>query len=34
MTLGMRLIAGRDFEARDSSSAPKVAIVNRSFVQR
>ena len=33
-TMGMGLIAGRDFDARDSSSAPKVAIVNRSFVRR
>jgi predicted permease len=32
-TLGMPLIAGRDFEARDTSSAPKVAIVNPSFVR-
>ena len=32
-TLGMPLIAGRDFDMRDSSAAPKVAIVNRSFVR-
>jgi predicted permease len=33
-TVGMPLIAGRDFEMRDSRSAPKVAIVNRSFVRQ
>ena len=33
-TMGMRLIAGRDFETRDSSSSAKVAIVNGSFVRQ
>ena len=33
-TMGMGLVAGRDFDSRDSSLAPKVAIVNRSFVRR
>ena len=33
-TMGVELIAGRDFDSRDSSGAPKVAIVNRPFVRR
>jgi predicted permease len=32
-TMGITLIAGRDFDDRDVSAAPKVAIVNRTFVQ-
>ena len=30
-TLGIRLLAGRDFAERDRESAPKVAIVNETF---
>jgi len=33
-TLGMPLIAGREFDSRDASTAPKVAIVNRVFARR
>ena len=33
-TMGVELIAGRDFEQRDSSQAPRVAIVNRAFARR
>jgi predicted permease len=33
-TLGVTLLAGRDFDARDSSHAPQVAIVNRTFARR
>ena len=33
-TLGIRLLAGRDFTPRDSASAPRVAIVNPSFVRQ
>jgi putative ABC transport system permease protein len=32
--MGMALLAGRDFQAGDSESAPKVALVNQSFVRR
>ena len=32
-TLGIRLIAGREFTERDSASAPKVAIVNQTFAR-
>jgi predicted permease len=32
-TIGMKLLAGRDFEARDSRVAPRVAIVNRAFAR-
>jgi predicted permease len=32
-TMGMTLLAGRDFDARDSRAAPKVAIVNRTFTR-
>ena len=31
-TMGMPLIAGRDFTASDNTTAPKVAIVNEAFV--
>jgi predicted permease len=33
-TMGMRLIAGRDFTVRDSKNAPNVAMVNRVFARR
>lgn len=33
-TIGMRLLAGRDFDARDSLSASSVAIVNETFARR
>ena len=33
-TLGTPVVAGRDFHASDSASAPRVAIVNRTFVKR
>jgi predicted permease len=33
-TLGTPLVAGRDFNASDSASAPRVAIVNRTFAKR
>ena len=33
-TLGVTLLAGRDFDARDSAGAPKVAIVNPTFARR
>jgi predicted permease len=33
-TLGIPLVAGRDFTARDRAGAPPVAIVNESFVRR
>jgi predicted permease len=33
-TMGVRLIAGRWFEARDDASAPAVIIVNRTVIQR
>ena len=33
-TLGTPLAAGRDFNASDSASAPRVAIVNQTFVKR
>lgn len=33
-TMGIILNAGRDFTARDSRNAPKVAIVNRTFVRQ
>jgi len=32
-TMESAVIAGRDFDARDSSAAPKVAIVNRAFAR-
>jgi predicted permease len=32
-TLGIRLVAGRDFDGRDTLSAPKTAIVTESFVR-
>jgi putative ABC transport system permease protein len=32
-TMDSALIAGRDFDARDSSAAPRVAIVNRAFAR-
>ena len=31
---GTRLLAGRDFDARDASGAPQVAIANETFVRR
>jgi hypothetical protein len=33
-TLGTKLLAGREFEPRDGPNAPRVAIVNKTFVQR
>jgi predicted permease len=33
-TLGVTLLAGRDFDTRDSTAAPKVAIVNRTFARQ
>jgi predicted permease len=33
-TMGMSLIAGREFERRDASGAPKVAIVNEAFAKK
>jgi predicted permease len=33
-TLGIALLSGRDFTARDSFSSPNVAIVNQSFARR
>ena len=33
-TLEIRLLAGREFDARDRASAPKVAIVNEAFARR
>ncbi|HTQ58255.1 MAG TPA: ABC transporter permease [Bryobacteraceae bacterium] len=33
-TMGMRLLAGRDFTERDNLSAPGVAIVNQTFARR
>jgi putative ABC transport system permease protein len=32
-TMGMPLLAGRDFQAGDTASAPRVAIVNQSFAR-
>jgi predicted permease len=32
-TLGIRLVAGRDFDARDTPQSPKVALVNQSFAR-
>jgi putative ABC transport system permease protein len=33
-TMGIRLLAGRNFDSRDSRAAPRVAIVNQSFTRR
>ncbi len=33
-TLGIPLLRGRGFEARDSATAPKVVVVNQTFVRR
>lgn len=33
-TMGTQLVAGRDFDVRDNLSAPKIAIVNESFVKK
>ena len=33
-TVGMRLLAGRDFNERDTTSAPKVAVVNDTLARR
>lgn len=33
-TLGTAMVAGRDFNASDSASSPRVAIVNQTFVKR
>ncbi len=33
-TLGTLLVAGRDFDDRDTATSPKVAIVNESFVRK
>jgi putative ABC transport system permease protein len=33
-TMGIPLVSGRDFDARDRSGAPMVAIVNQEFVRR
>ena len=32
-TIGTQLLAGRDFDARDTDNAPKVAIVNQAFAR-
>lgn len=32
-TLGIRLLAGRDFDWRDGQTAPRVAVVNRAFAR-
>jgi putative ABC transport system permease protein len=33
-TMGIRLLAGRNFDSRDASTAPRVAIANQSFTRR
>ena len=33
-TIGIRFVAGRDFDARDTAGAPPVAVVNRAFAAR
>src|SRR5581483_3575137 len=33
-TLGIRLLAGRDFDARDVAGAPRVVIVNQTLARR
>jgi putative ABC transport system permease protein len=33
-TMGIRLLGGRNFDSRDASTAPRVAIVNPSFIRR
>jgi len=33
-TMGMTLLAGRDFDGRDTTAAPPVAIVNQSFARK
>jgi len=33
-TMGMALLSGRDFDDRDTTSSPRVAIVNQSFARR
>jgi putative ABC transport system permease protein len=33
-TMGLRLVAGRDFDARDTPGAPLTVVVNRAFAQR
>jgi hypothetical protein len=33
-TFGTRLVAGRDFSARDQATSPAVAIVNEAFVKQ
>jgi len=33
-TYGTRILAGRDIDARDSATAPRVALVNEAFVRR
>ena len=33
-TMGMTLLAGRDFDGRDATSSPPVAIVNQSFARK
>lgn len=33
-TMGIRLLAGRDFDEKDSPGAPRVVIVNENFVRR
>jgi predicted permease len=33
-TMGIRLLAGRDFDDRDKRASPKVAVVNETFVRR
>ena len=33
-TMGIRLVAGRDFDERDSRSSPRVAVINESLARR
>jgi predicted permease len=33
-TMGLQMVAGRDFDARDGAGAPRVAIVNRAYAAR
>src|SRR6185295_5017904 len=33
-TVGIPVVGGRDFDARDQANAPRVAVVNEAFVRR